>query len=417
VRLSRIWLVVLAACGSETSKPAGTPPVGSGSAAPAPVVQPDAAPALPRTTRAEKVRAQLPDLGSIQRVVVQPDGAVLVVGEDGIARLDSDLALDQAFGIGGVVKLELREAKLQTATVDDRGRIIVVGHVWSKKRAENLLVARLTSRGALDASFGEAGISTRDFGDTDDRPSGVFVMPSGDIVVIGSHQQAAKAQHYNSYLVTIDRQGKPKGRPVFFDCIPKSREFITRVLRVEGGFVVAGYAYNATPEESGVYIARVSDDGKLDPTFGEGGVQRVRGGDIGRAVAWELAPAKNGDFLLGGQDGETIEKYRGYVMRFAKQGALVDTWGKHGIAWAPLGVQWISMALDEESGVLGVSRFDGALVRFDARGDIDRNFGTNGIVSGHDDDTFDNGAALPDGDVIVVGDKLLVRYGPPTTIK
>jgi hypothetical protein len=104
-------------------------------------------------------------------------------------------------------------------------------------------------------------------------------------------------------------------------------------------------------------------------------------------------------------------------MRFTKQGALVDTWGKHGIAWAPLGVQWISMALDEETGVLGVSRFDGALVRFDARGDIDRNFGTNGIVSGHDDDTFDNGAVLPDGDVIVVGDKLLVRYGAPATIK
>ncbi|HUS29872.1 MAG TPA: hypothetical protein VMZ53_15310, partial [Kofleriaceae bacterium] len=400
-----------------------------------------------RSTRTERVRFELPDLGSIQRLVSAPDGKLLVIGDEGIARLALNAsggnagaangvaakpALDASFGQAGVARIELKNAELQAATIDAKGRVIVVGHITTMRRAEDLLVVRLRPNGVLDASFGKEGIVTADFGSTDDRPSAVFAVPGGDIVVIGSHQQGKDGERYEGYLVRLDAKGQRRDKVAFFDCIPKSREFVTRALRDGDGFVVAGYAYNATADDSGVYIARVRENGTLDPAFGEAGVRRVRGGDLGRSVAWELATAKNGDFLLGGSSGEEIAKYRGFVMRFDHRGALVPTWGTEGTAWPSEGVKWISMVVEDHDdgpgggsgdgggddsgsggdagGVIAVNQLDGSLTRFDAQGVVDRGFGSDGIVKGRADDDYDAGIALDNGDIVVAGDKQLVVY-------
>jgi len=410
-------LFALIACGSESQKAApSTGSAGPASAAGVAAVAtdatttPDDAPSLARSTRVEKVRAELPDLGTIQRVVVQPDGKLLVIGESGVARVDADLALDQDFGTGGVVRLELAEARLQSAAVDEKGRIIVVGFLSTKSHAQDLLVVRLTPRGVLDPGFGDGGIVTRDFQRTDDRPSEVFALPKGKIAIIGSHQQANDPQNYDGYLVRLDKNGALEAGVVFFDCIPKSREFVTRALIDGDGFLVGGYAFNAKPEDGGVFVARVRKDGKLDDTFGERGVARVHSGDLGQAVAWELSTASNGDILLGGSAGDEIAKYRGFVLRFDKHGAPIDTWGQHGMAWGPRSVRWISMAVADGTGVLAVNRFDGSLVRFDEHGETDRGFGTEGTVQGKKDDSFDSAVMLDSGDLVIAGGRLLVRY-------
>jgi uncharacterized delta-60 repeat protein len=401
----------MVACGSESS-PKGS--AGSAGSA-APIAPADAAlaidaPSVPRSARVEKVRAEMPDLGSIQRVVVQPDGKLLVIGEQAIARVDADLALDQAFGTGGVVHLALDPAQLQTAAVDDKGRVIVVGQVATKNHGDDMLVVRLSPRGVLDPSFGNAGIVTRDFKDTDDRPSSVFALPKGAIAIIGSHQQGKGAQTYDGYLARLDKHGALAASVAFFDCIAASREFVTRAVADGDGFILGGYAFNEKPEDSGVFVARVRKDGTLDTAFGDHGVARVHSAELGRAVAWELSTASNGDILLGGSAGEEIAKYRGFVVRFDAHGALVSSWGQQGIAWGPPGVRWISMAASDGTGVLAVNRFDGSLVRFDEHGQVDRGFGSEGVVRGDKDDTFDNAVMLDGGDLVIAGDKQLVRY-------
>lgn len=414
--MRNVALLLLAACGSESSPKPGAGSATAAGSGSSEIVAIDAAPPAVHRIRVQKTRAELPDLGSIQRVVAQPDGKLLVIGEEGIARVDDDLALDQTFGTGGVVKIAVKDAELQTAAIDAKGRVIVVGHVLTKKRAEDLLVVRLLRNGALDAGFGREGMATFDFGSTDDRPSAVFVKSPSDIVVIGSHQQGKGARNYEGYVAHVDAAGNLRSKVAFFDCIRDSREFVTRAIADGDGFIVGGYAYNDDVETSGVYIARVRVDGTLDPTFGEAGVRRVRGEKpIGRAVAWELAIAKNGDILLGGSSGEEFARYRGFVIRTTKDGALVPTWGNEGVAWGPRDVKWIAMVADEGDGILAVNRFDGSLTRFDTKGDVDTAFGIDGVVPGQKDDEYENGVMLDGGDVILAGMKLLVRFGPTTS--
>jgi hypothetical protein len=294
--------------------------------------------------------------------------------------------------------------------------LIVVGHVWSKKRVEDLLVVRLLPNGAVDLRFGIEGKLVQDFGSTDDRPSSVFEMPSGDIVVIGSHQQGKGGETYEGYLARFDANGKKAPKVTFFDCIAKSREFVTRAIVDSDGFIVGGYAYSSDVEKDGVFVARVKSNGTLDRDFGDAGVTRVSSAELqGPAVAWELTTAKNGDILLGGSSGDVIEKYRGFVLRSSKTGAPVMTWGKQGVGWGARAAKWMSMVADEGDGITAVNRFDGSLTRLDEKGELDLAFGVDGVVRGQQDDEYEGGVLEDTGDIVVAGRKLLVRFGPTTS--
>lgn len=73
------------------------------------------------------------------------------------------------------------------------------------------------------------------------------------------------------------------------------------------------------------------------------------------------------------------------VARLDSRGRPVTTWGDDGIVWGSKDTAWISMAVGVERGVLAIGRFEGY-------------------------DTYDEGAVLPNGDLVVAGNLLLVRY-------
>src|SRR5687768_17304310 len=102
----RAWLLVLAvACGPEsTPQPSGrdAPSATVIDAAPdagldaatggALAAAPDAAPA--RSSYREAARLVIPDLEWVQRLAVQSDGKLLVVGDKGVVRANADFTLD-----------------------------------------------------------------------------------------------------------------------------------------------------------------------------------------------------------------------------------------------------------------------------------------------------------------------------------
>src|SRR5262249_10123386 len=110
---------------------------------------------------------------SASAVVVQPDGKTVIVGQAGtllggnanfgVVRLNADGTLDASFGTGGKVVITVPGSGPTGAIptgvgLGGQGRIIATAQAFGVGVAGSLLVARLGTNGALDASFSGDGL-------------------------------------------------------------------------------------------------------------------------------------------------------------------------------------------------------------------------------------------------------------------
>jgi len=132
-------------------------------------------------------------------LAVQLDGKIVVAGQAlidpdfavALARYNSDGTLDTSFGTSGKVITDFgsRNAAASSVVVEPDGNIVVAGQA-GVVRGYGFVVARYTSDGTLDDSFGAAGIVTTDFGLADQGFSLAYaaslaVQPDGRIVAAG----------------------------------------------------------------------------------------------------------------------------------------------------------------------------------------------------------------------------------------
>lgn len=129
-------------------------------------------------------------------IVVQPDGKIVSSGYFGnselwyvmlVVRFNADGSLDPTFGDTGVVKYNY-------GSVDDEGddlkltadgSFLVAGVTATQSYNYSALLAKFTSAGVLDTTFGNAGTVEEDL-NTFDFASNVAVQPDGRIVMAGS---------------------------------------------------------------------------------------------------------------------------------------------------------------------------------------------------------------------------------------
>lgn len=114
-------------------------------------------------------RVSLPGGGSANAVLVQPDRNIVVAGNASgsavmtVTRLKPNGSLDTGFGAGGTATIDVGGlADLAAgAALQPDGKIVVAGYTQA---SEDVAVARLTSGGMLDPTFGAGGKATVDFG-------------------------------------------------------------------------------------------------------------------------------------------------------------------------------------------------------------------------------------------------------------
>jgi uncharacterized delta-60 repeat protein len=132
----------------------------------------------------------------ITGITVQTDGKILVAGDTpaaagtnegfALARFNSNGTLDNTFGNNGTVVTNFSglSAAATGVTVESDGKVIVVG-TTSGGAAPGLAVARYTSTGALDNSFGTSGeVTTTVATGNAEHSAQVAVQNSDDKVVI-----------------------------------------------------------------------------------------------------------------------------------------------------------------------------------------------------------------------------------------
>ncbi len=132
-------------------------------------------------------------------MALDQDGLILVAGTStqagtgqdfALARFNSNGRLDTVYGMGGLITTDFGGDDVATAiTIQPDGRILVAGYS-DQSGSYSFAVARYTADGFggpnLDKTFGTDGLVTTNFGDGDDRATGIAVQNDGKIVVSGS---------------------------------------------------------------------------------------------------------------------------------------------------------------------------------------------------------------------------------------
>ncbi|MFC4453900.1 hypothetical protein [Deinococcus sonorensis] len=268
-------------------------------------------------------------------MAVQPDGKIVVAGrvagtvsdDFGVVRYTRDGALDPTFGAGGKVLIDFegRSDIARAVALQPDGKIVVAGNATTGAGEERFAVARLNSAGTLDASFGTGGrVETAFPGSSADRAYAALVQPDGKIVVGGQANLASNTSGVDFALARYTATGAldagfGTGGQVLTAMTAGSGTEAIHALALQGSKIVAAGG------EGDFRVARYTAAGTLDASFGTGGkVSAVFGaGSIGVANA-VVVDAQNRLVLAGQSQNDTA------AARLTENGALDASFGEGG---------------------------------------------------------------------------------------
>jgi uncharacterized delta-60 repeat protein len=199
-------------------------------------------------------------------VALQSDGKILVGGDIGpglafgMARYTSNGQLDTSFGNGGKVITNVQNlAGIRGISMQNDGKIIAVGYT---KQISDFVVVRYTNNGLLDTSFGGGdGIVITDFfGDTD-IATAVKLQSDGKVLVAGSAVDAdllvdfaiARYNIDGSLDTTFNGIGL---KTIFTECGPEMSGCGIDALGIQPDGKIAVVGSN-----DDIYLARFNTDG------------------------------------------------------------------------------------------------------------------------------------------------------------
>jgi uncharacterized delta-60 repeat protein len=190
--------------------------------------------------------------------------------------------LDPSFDGDGVATPAVGTAHFDALAARPDGRPIAAG--WAPNAAGTLeepIVVQLTDAGALDGSFGSGGV-TRLPHDLSRRAHAVALDAAGRVLIAGHRRASATAQPL-ALVLRLTATGARDGN--FADAFGNTPGEAFAVAPHDGGAVVAGYRIVAgAPDDP--FIARLTDAGSLDPSFG---IRSITWGG-GRAEALAVMP-------------------------------------------------------------------------------------------------------------------------------
>lgn len=311
-------------------------------------------------------------------------------GQALVARFNSDGTLDTSFGTSSgktLFDFELPGSDLKALAVQADSKIVVAGQATVARDPINpkFGLARLTSNGTLDTSF---GCSTSGFCSGTvtlqvsgwDEAQAVGILPEGKIVVAGTTGPSSSGP-FNFALARFNANGTVdtsfgnggrvivdfrrrndylNGMAVEWTCTaaPHKLGFCTDPANWYVGILMAGEA--ETPKGTDFGVARVWGDGSEDRNFGRRGEVTTDfsdGVDVARAVIGGpfggTCPALcDARVVVAGETSGWNPVEGGYkkfaLARYGAGGDLDTTFGSGGKAMIPLGRNPVASALAKQ---------------------------------------------------------------------
>jgi uncharacterized delta-60 repeat protein len=233
---------------------------------------------------------------------------------------------------------------------------------------------------AMDGRFGDCGtlVPAPLAGHRSIAASQLAPAPDGTIVAAGAETSGAGGSTYQDTFVVarLTRAGRLDGSfgkgGVVSLAVPRPRDAQDAVLtdalvQPDGRIVLVGYVRQNDPRLSRAIVYRLEGDGTPDPTFGTNGVVIDPLGAQRSSDIRAVALAPGGGLLLAGQRDE-----RFYLARLTADGALDPAFGDHGLAVDPgkdsSAAAAIAVTSDGTIFAGGQAASAPMLVRFDATG-------------------------------------------------
>lgn len=371
----------------------------------------------PVTTSWEKAKA----------VAIQPDGKIVVVGDSMtnnastdflVLRYNTNGSLDTGFGQSnsGMIVLNVVTNNNDTAdavAIQSDGKIVVVGTGYPFTSPAFLIVARFTSTGSADTTWGQlGGVSHFRFTDTGQHESrDVTIQPDGKVLMAGIADNKFLLVRFT---LTGFFDNSFNGNGIYMASLGGTSDEARSVV-VDNNMIIAGGRVTIGGRRSFV-TARYTMAGAPDPTFngGQGKVIVHIGQNDSQANA---VTVQNGGIVsVGSSHNQTNEDFT--VTRVTSSGVLDTAFAGTGIRTDDPGSRFATakgMVIQPDgkvlvAGLTGTDEtgLDFAVARYLPNGSLDTNFGSGGRVS-IDLGANDEGNAIalaPDGKIVIAGKQL-----------
>ncbi len=377
--------------------------------------------------------------GEGRGVALQRDGRILVAvrlsttsgpfRELAVRRFLPNGERDVSFGEAGLAGLSLPDTQEAWAVaVQMDGKIVVAGEGMLTGTSQ-FVVARFTSEGQPDATFGPSKEGYIEFGFFFLQRAGaraIAIQLDGKIVLAG---QAHDGTNLDFALALLTPDGlldlsfgnsvPPDGRITTDFGLNRHDAARAVALQKDGRIVAAGFTdavadeftsdphVLGTPTPRDVALARFLADGRLDPSFDDDGLVAT---DIGSEdTANGLAIQKDGRIVVAGTDDSDF-----ILARYKKNGALDPTFDGDGRVVTDFGsgpARAAAVALQKDGKIVAAGEairgtsLDLAVARYQKNGSPDPRFGIEGRRTTHVGDV-DRALALAlqkDGKIVLAG--------------
>lgn len=351
-------------------------------------------------------------------LVIQADGRIveLVSGTTssgstttpvyGLARVTSAGALDPSFGNGGTVVSTIGSVAPAGLRLEGDGKILVAAN-----GDHQFVLARYTADGAVDNSFGSGGVALRTLPGPDGRVVDL-TLEAGKPVLVGTVQPPGA--YHDVALARYDLDGTPDasygtGGLVLTELQGLTNDTAT-ALAVQGDGKILEVGNNGLD----FALARYTADGSLDTTFGGGTVTTDFGDTPDQAT--RVALQDDGKVLVAGTSAASPGVVVFALARYNPDGSIDVSFGTGGKTTLSFqnGVDTVAGVLPLPGGQILVggssaapnsTHTDLVLARLQPNGMLDASFGTSGKVISHTPFSI-TAAALAlqaDGKVLVAG--------------
>jgi uncharacterized delta-60 repeat protein len=261
-----------------------------------------------------------------------------------VLRFSEDGATDAGFGAGGVATIPVIAPNgiLDVKAQSDR-KVLVVGGTENPAAApgnQQITLYRLTEAGVLDATFGTGGVvyTAIPGGVGYDQGTGLGVQPDGKILVVGRSRRAPPETDavVLRYLPSgaLDPTFGTAGIAVVSFGADKRALGRRLSIQPDGKIVVTGTVFDpGTTIVGRAGLFRLNGDGTLDVGFGSAGLSVVPLGTDGGVVYSLVQQPDNRPVVIGWRDRAPVSGSDtiAIVMRYTAFGTLDTTWDGDGI--------------------------------------------------------------------------------------